>query len=403
MKRTTLILVLIFTIQLNYTYAWEWEEYGPPGIKANKICFFENANVHAMICVDSGMFLITDNNGQSWEFYDFRAVDAISPGYNSDSLIVVMNEGSYSDGIYSFNIETGQFNLIDYWYKPNFIIANNSYDQFYVGYEYGLAFSEDGITWTDVAFFETLKCIDMEIENGNYVVSTLFFFNNTFLSQDGGNNWLPIEGVDVFGLASHSYSGIFGVSPDYSPNCGLNKLNANNLEWETLFPSQTFSALGTDNVGTPFVGWHDGTPPFEGIAKYEGSDLVFYNDGLPNLNINYISSPMIFGATVIYCCTDGGAYSRVLSVGIKENQSIDGLSIFPNPISNQTTIKLNFQETSGIDNLILIYNSEGLKVDEIQIGTNTKIIWDRGNLPSGIYYMVVKIEKERLTKKFIIL
>ncbi|RLD54664.1 MAG: hypothetical protein DRJ05_14230 [Bacteroidetes bacterium] len=356
-----------------------------------------------MICVDTGIYIITDYNGNSWEYHNFRAVDAISPGYGSDSLIVLMNEGGYSDGIYSYNIETGLFNVIDYWYKPNFILANNSLNQFYVGYENGLAFSEDGITWTDVAFFETLKCIDMEIENGNYVVSTLFFINNTFLSQDGGNNWFSIVGVDIFGLASHSNSGIYGVSPDFSPNCGLNKLNANNLEWENLFPSQTFSALGTDNMGIPFVGWHDGTPPFEGIAKYEGSDLVFYNDGLPNLNINYISSPMILGATVIYCCTDSGAFERLLSVGIQETNEADNLSVFPNPITNQATIKLNFKKTNGINNSISVYNNQGKIVDEIKTGINTEIIWDRGSLPSGIYYLVFEIRKERFTEKFIIL
>ncbi len=399
MKKVTLILVFVFALQLNYSYAWEWEECGPPGIKANKICFFFNNSIFAMICVDSGMYLTSDYNGQSWEFHDFHAMDAISPGPDSDSIITIMNEGSYSDGIWSFNAQTGQFNVIHWCYKPNFIIANDQFNQFYVGYENGLLFSEDCMNWSEVPFFSNKKCIDMEL----FVVATTEETNNTYFSGDGGLSWDQLEGDGISELTI----GLYGIVKGGSYSCGLYAIDEIEMKWENIFYSYNLNTIGMDSGGSLFVGWHNGDPPDEGIAKYQNNELVYYNDGLPNLNINSISSPMIFGATVIYCCTDGGAFSRVLSVGIPEKQVPQSLGIFPNPVNMQATIRLNIQEINRTDNLIHVYNSKGLKVDEIKLEPNSinefEIIWDRGNLPSGIYYMTVKNKKEKLVKKFIIL
>jgi hypothetical protein len=400
MKKITLMLVLAFTIHSSNTFAFEWEEFGPPGIKANKICFL-HYNATSLICTDSGTY-VTDINGGFWEFYPLPIVEAVLPGYDSDTLLVIINEGSYSDGIWSFDPETGGTNIIEWCYKPNFIITNESMDKFYVGYEYGLLFSEDGLNWTDVAFFENKKCIDMEF----FVVATSEENNNTYLSEDNGTSWIQLEGSNISEIANSSNS-IYGIVKGGSWSSGLYKIHETELLWDICFYSVNMNAVGTSNAGTLFVGWHNGDPPDEGIAKYKNNELVLYNDGLPDLNINAISSPMIIGATVIYCCTDSGAYQRVLSVGIKENETLESLNIFPNPVTNQTTIKLNLTESSITNNSILIYNNEGLKVDEIQIEQNLsggiETNWDKGNLPSGIYFIAIKTKNGNLSKKFIIL
>jgi hypothetical protein len=95
-------------------------------------------------------------------------------------------------------------------------------------------------------------------------------------------------------------------------------------------------------------------------------------------------------------------------VGIDEHpgQTVS-LDIFPNPVTSQTTIKVNLTESSATNNSILIYNNEGLKVDDIQIAQNLsggiEINWDKGDLPSGIYFMVIKTKSGLLSKKIIIL
>ena len=402
MKKASMILVLILAIQISHSYAWEWEEYGPSGIKANKICFFENGSIFAMISVDSGMYLITDYNGQTWEFHDFNAVEALSPGYDSDSIITIMNEGSYSDGIYSFNPETELFNKLEWCFQPNFIITNNSKNRFYVGYEYGLLYSEDCITWSNVSFFNDKKCIDMEIVDNIFVVATSDETDNTYLSEDDGVNWDQLVGNNITELASN-FDVIHGIVKGASDSCGLYIVDVDSKSWDNRFYSYNLNAVGSSIAGAAYIGWLNGTSPEEGIAKYNYSEFTFINDGLPNLNINDIQLPMLFGATVIYCCTDSGAYKRISSVGVQENPEPGNLSIFPNPVTNQTTIKLNLRETNGIDYLIQIYNSEGLKVDEIKAGTKPKIIWDKGDLPSGVYFMAIKTKNGNISKKIIIL
>jgi len=117
----------------------------------------------------------------------------------------------------------------------------------------------------------------------------------------------------------------------------------------------------------------------------------------------------LFGGSFIYACTNSGVYLCMdYFVGIENlNSQKESISIFPNPVKNRTTIKINGQKPINNDNSIIVYNNNGEKVDELSIPNSLHkeltIEWSKGNLPSGIYYLVLKNGKERLTEKFIIL
>jgi len=91
---------------------------------------------------------------------------------------------------------------------------------------------------------------------------------------------------------------------------------------------------------------------------------------------------------------------------INENE-ISQLNIFPNPLSTQATIKINLVEITNEEISISILNNQGKKVDEIRMkGKNSNEIninWSKGDLQSGVYYLVIKTEKEQISEKFIIL
>lgn len=404
-----LFLILFVAVIAHNSYAWDWEPYGPDGIKANKLCFFENIEFLAVICMDSGMYVTMGFSGE-FEFCTYAnmpVIEAVAPGFDTDSLMLVMSDGSWSDGIYSFNSDW-QFNVLHYCYRPNFIIYNEVNDDFYVGHEYGLLHSSDGLTWNDVEFFNGKTCLDMEINFGRNIIATDDENNNTYISSDNGSSWTQLVGENIteFTSIQFGYATFYGIRKSESNNGGFYQISEPYSNWELVFPSSHLNTIGMNNVGSPFIGWHSGVTPHEGIAACY-PELTFINDGLPNLNIRSISAPLILGATVIYCCTDSRIYSRVLSVAVPEYQSKEVINIYPNPVSSQTTIHINLPEVYESINSISVFNNQGEKVDEIKVKAHSanenSIIWNKGNLPSGIYYLLIKNKNKSWSEKFIIL
>ncbi len=75
-------------------------------------------------------------------------------------------------------------------------------------------------------------------------------------------------------------------------------------------------------------------------------------------------------------------------VGENENTAnTESIRIFPNPVSNQTSISINLSEIAGSDFTISVLNNCGIKVDEIKFentpSTKNEFTWNKGNLPAG--------------------
>jgi len=411
MKRTILLFVISILFLQTYAYTWEWETYGPDGIKANNLYFVSTSPTYTIIGVDTGMYF-KSGGSNDFEFYSYtnmEVVDVVLPGLESDSLLMILRDGSWSDGIYYFNCETKQFSVVHYCYNPQFIEFDFLPGLYFVGYEYGLLQSTDGVTWTDVPFFSNTACIDMVMSYDSKIIATAVENeNNTYLSVDDGATWTELEGENITELSGTllSEDKFYGISQGESNNCGLYELDIDDLEWDNIFYSYNLSAVGANDGNSAYVGWHAGISPDEGVAEFN-NELTYLNDGLPNLNINSLNVPFMLGATVVYCCTDGGVFSRVISVGIPENNTIANTSISPNPVSSQATIKINFAELSNEKITISILNNQGKMVNDLHVdGNNSNEItlnWTKGDLPAGVYYLVIKTEKEKISKKFIIL
>ncbi len=251
------------------------------GSIANKVCFFDGS--YTVICMDTGMYLKEEFAGE-FEFYSYTnmgVVDAVIKSFDSDSLIVPLSDGSWSDGIYLFDCISKQFTCVYYCWQPNFVLYDYYNEQYFVGYEYGLVRSEDGINWTDIPFFEFITCLDMEFYDEYFVVATTEEYNNTFLSDDNGVTWTELEGENITELArgKWGYNAVYGIAEGEAYNGGFYRIDFDGLEWDDVFYSSHLNALGTDNTGTPFLGWHTAGPPHEGIARYKfnnpnsGSDV----------------------------------------------------------------------------------------------------------------------------------
>jgi len=86
---------------------------------------------------------------------------------------------------------------------------------------------------------------------------------------------------------------------------------------------------------------------------------------------------------------------------------ITHLNIMPNPVSGESYIQIILSEVLPEDISISILNNQGHKMDEIRVeGNNSvefRINWNKGDLPAGIYYILVRNEGKSIIKKFIVL
>ena len=105
--------------------------------------------------------------------------------------------GSYSDGLYEFDVATHQFEFIEWIYNPNFVKKLSS--GFYFGWDNGLLYSTDGNIWTDVYYFNDKDVRDVvEINDGTLFVATgneVYIENDTtFFSYNTG---LPVNDIYI--------------------------------------------------------------------------------------------------------------------------------------------------------------------------------------------------------------
>jgi hypothetical protein len=407
MKKLTLIILTLIVSEVCFSYTWE--NFGPIGIKANKLCLLDDSEFnYAVICVDSGFYFTSNTWMPVWEYYEFPITSAAP--LNEDNILVIAGNGSYSDGIYNFNLLTHEFEVIDYCMNPKFIIKGGSDSRYFVGHESGLLESVDGITWTANSNFDSMSCIDMTsyFDSEYLALATNTSTNNIYFSEDDGTNWTQIQSDFQISELLLGWNGwLAGICSENTSYCGF--YTRNGIQWENEFYSDKINTLGSDNTGTPFIGWYDALFEDKGIARYKFNNLnpglMFLNEGLPNLNINDIPMPFkYFGGNIIFCCTDQGAfYCNDYAVGINSIKSDNNhVTLFPNPIYNNQFLNVKVRVNHYL-NHILIYSQKGILVKKIELNTSQKesttiIIND---LKKGIYYIKIISSNETWSQKLI--
>jgi len=413
MKKIFLFLIFI-SIFLN-SYSYIWESFGPEGIKATNLYFYDyfgEEEVPLIIMTDSGFYLRDDNGPEPWQHFDYPMKEAVM--LNPGTLLFIASDGSYSDGIYTLHIESGQIDLVHFYLNPFFIRYYEDTDVFFAGNDSGLLRSEDGLIWESVPFFEGLICSDLQSCYSHIIVTTQAALSHLFLSDDDGQTWT--ESYNQPGLFSSMVfredCTAYGIFPGTSYSSGLWSSEDYGETWVNEFYSTNMNTVAVANgEGFVMAGWKDATPPYEGIAlcytDNPVTEFIFLNENLPDKNINRIFYRLrICCGAILYVCTDSGVFDCPdYFVGIPEETAHRiSIEITPNPVKGEAIITIENPDHSDL-NPICIMNSIGEIEDQIVTnqGFTGNIKWKTRNLPSGVYYLVLKTENETITEKFIIL
>ncbi|MFO7897302.1 MAG: T9SS type A sorting domain-containing protein [Candidatus Cloacimonadales bacterium] len=387
MKKVIILLLLIHSLAL-----FSWNSFGPPDLNVNNyLC----ANTD-ILCTESGL-LLYDWEADEWIEYSYGGLpiwQAIRHGI--DEILVVMGAGSYSDGLYSFNLNSEEFTVIEWMINPNFIYQTVA--GYYVGYESGLLFSNDLQNWVAVDELAGYDCVDMESSAAGLVVST---GDLVFHSTDGAATWSAAENSPLITDMTFDQAGkLWGIFPSVSNSSGLYSSSDLGETWDVEMWS-----LGMSSVywvgGEIYLAWEADFGEGSGVARWNETTNApeFMNDGLPDTEINKLTTNDMVDCYNLVACTEAGAYIEFELQVSAEEQEIAPLTTFsnyPNPFAKQTTFSLHHPRQQIENYTYQIYNIKGELVETLE---NKQAVWQSENRASGIYLVKLFANQQEIAHK----
>ena len=300
MKRSTLILLMLFIS--NGIYGYTWDLISPPGITVNNYLSSFNGDI---LSTPEGVLI---GLGSEWIEYSTNLPVWGVLELDSENILVIMGNGSYSDGIYKLNLITQQFEVLEWLREPNFILYCFADSTYYTGSKYGLFTSSDGIQWIEVELFINEECRDMTYRGDNFILATS---TRIWTSSDCGENWIQIpQGTPYLSsLTFDSMGNLYGIFPDYSNSSGLWSSADYGKTWKVEAWADAMQCVHY-TFEHIFVGWENESGGGKGIAIWfpDTKEFMFLNEGLPCTKINKLSHNTLIDCYNIVACTDSGAY-----------------------------------------------------------------------------------------------
>ncbi len=396
MKNIIITIGLMVPIIL---YSQEWEPIGPDTLTVNKY-FADNTTGWQFLCCDEGLVY---SQSDTWSSYvvNLPVVDAAP--LNDTSILVLMGNGSYSDGLYQFDIDNESLTLVDWFIRPNFIHYSGS--QYFIGTQDGLYASDDGLAWDD--YYDIMNVVDI-VTNGQL---WLVFIgeNGTYIHKttDGGSTWFWGQqfSTGVITDATIFNNDVYISIGGDETSSGLYKSSDMGDSYYKMSNMPHINVIFC--FGDLFAGWNNPSGSNQGIAIWNSlsEDFDFFNQGLPNKNINHIGYNPYINCPNVIACTDQGAYMKCAPFINKQEikgYEDDIFTVSPNPFSKEVRFGMNKNVHSPIH--VKLYDITGKEKYVIVLSEKSDIqIVNRYliHLQKGMYLLKVEMNGITQTRKII--
>ena len=401
------ILLILLTSSL--LSAYEWNPICTQDIEIYDLSQHYFGYPFVLACED-GLLV---ENGEEWIQINSGLPVLNLLHYSDHEFLLVQGNGTDSDGVYIFNENTLEFEVVEWIYSPNFLVFNLTDQEYYIGAYNGLYKSNDGVVWEEIAYFTDMNCEDIVFWENHYAVSVSGNIVGIHYSDDHGQTWsAPTSDCPfITDMSFRNDSKLFGVFPDSLDSSGLWSSMDFGYTWQNEFYSESLSCVNNDMNGYTFVGWEESN----GVAKWSDATLIPLNEGLQNQSINNLFVNPIMSIIHVMAFTNQGAYMLSDYQTFSENGLISPeitLSNHPNPFNPSTTISFELNAEINEFTKLMIYNLKGQIVRTfsnfpITQSPYQQIVWngtDQSNNPvsSGIYYYKLNIPNSPV-KKMILL
>lgn len=400
MNIRTVLIFLLLCISLSLS-AYEWIPFGPPGVKATNICF--GAESYGVVCTEDGLYLYEDD--MEWHLYSYGLSVIEIVYFDTEKILLVMGDGTWSDGIYTFDLQTHEFEVVEWFVKPLFLRYFESGSIYFAGgEENGLLQSSDGVNWSNVAFFDTIPCVDIAFYGEHIVVSSSESWenNNLFLSDDAGVTWsIPLNYSHFSEIEFNGAGVLFAILPGITNSSGVYRSSDYGYSWEVVNWEFSITSLVCDPFGFVMVGWENGY----GIARLNPAiwepPFVFLNDGLPDTHVLKLKINPIMSAPNIFACTESGVYySYDYLTYVAPIFKEGNFNIYPNPVQSGTSIQVE-SAVNQKNKKLKIFDGRGALIFQANIQNSLKSV-DLPQFSSGVYFCILDDGENKWTKKLLI-
>ncbi len=318
---------------------------------------------------------------------------------NENLIMVAIGDGSYSDGIYNYDLNSMQWELNEWFYKPNFIRYYPMNSRYYVGEQQGLFQSSDAQNWTRITQLGTNKCDSFAFYENYLIVNC---GTNYARSDNSGNSWnieyLPLKG---FRFASNGI--LYAIMDDGSDSDGIWRSVDFGLTWDVVLYSNHLACIGPEIGNLVSVGWSQPNEMglYAAIMDPQGN-LSHMNHAwlsFPVLDIDVF--PLINTPSFYILNTNAFYYVTGFTTELVDHSSPVGIrkiDLYPNPAKSMLTIAFDASKTPA--NKLDVYNLKGQHIKSLQISkTNSnsqaESIWNLETsngtrVNPGIYFVVLK-------------
>jgi hypothetical protein len=418
------LFILLFLLVLCFLQAYEWSVYGLETGEINNMCFLENVNYQEIICASNGFYIFENSEWLLYSYGNLPVWNVYADLSGTGDLIMIMGDGSYSDGVYLFTLDISEFTILEWFTYPAFLLRSEFSGTYYVGGSNGLIKSNDGINWESVTFFEGKNCHAMAIYGEQIIVTANE--NDIYYSTNNGEEWLEsLSNLLITDMDFDQSGKLYAIFPDMSWSSGLWSSDDFGATWFVEFWDNMLSSVFITLEEKIFVGWQEPAAN-EGLALWdaEQEELHFFNNGLPNLNINTITYCPFIDYPNIICCTDDGSYMLTDYNITSAQENLFGtdfnLKNYPNPFYSATMISFELSAAEAENSQLMIYNVKGQLVKDLSQNLQNNFLEDKSRsdeeynkfgkirkysvswdgrddsgilMPSGVY--LYKLENER--------
>jgi hypothetical protein len=315
---------------------------------------------------DGGLAYFT--NQDSLNIFNFASnLGAVSivPDDQNNRIFCAFGCGSYSDGLYEFDVATQEFELIDWRFYPHFVKKISS--GYYFGDNNGLLHSSNGDEWSEIEFFNSKNVTDVE-ENCD---GTLFVAADydIYLENNGSFNSFNV-GLIINDIYVRNYPNndevylacgdggytnyVLRVEYENGEITGLTTINIFYYP-NRIYELSVYLVVGCKDGGGLYLVEPQENGQVQQIGAGLGINDVYCFEFYPIYTPNFLVG------------TDIGVFlaTNLTSASNNELTEINAtlLNNFPNPFNPTTTISFSIPNECKVD--LSIYNIKGQKVKSL--------------------------------------
>lgn len=403
MKYALVAVMMVITVVCN---AFECLPTGPVAQELSCANYHQFPNSFGGVYNDQNVLFLCEEG--VWNPYPFWANGLTITSVwklNDATMMVAMGAGTYSDGLYNFDINSHVWTLNEWFMEPHFVWKCINDNLYYLGERDGLYKSTNGSVWNRVTQIGTGDCTSLAHFDANFVVNC---GSSVYYTADCGENWLMADTANLMGFRFTDSGVLYGIMNDGSDSDGLWRSNDYGANWNVVLYTSNLSCIGPDFGGYMPLGWSQAnengkyaailTPQHELIQL----DHQSLSSGVKQMDtfplVNTPSFYVINGQGCFYLT--GFAPSAVddeMAPGLSDNQ----LCPYPNPTSDKCTIEL--KDISGETCALKVYNLKGQLIRTCfgqvnQNGRELCLEWDLrkddgSRVSPGVYLMELRNEE----------